>query len=59
METKTMGRKKMQTQEGVAKDAKTQAEHAQKEVRLYALWIKVKKQKGAMVDRVEVMNSIY
>ena len=48
----------MQTWAEVAKDAKTQAEHAQNEIKLNAPWIEVvKKQKGVIVDRFEVMNA--
>ena len=50
--------KNMQTWAEVAKDAKNQAEHAQNEIKSNAPWIEiVKNHKGAIMDRVEVMNA--
>ena len=49
--------KNMQTWAEVAKDAKNQAEHAHNEIKSNAPWIEiVKNHKGAIMDRVEVMN---
>ena len=49
--------KEMQAWVDTAKDAKDQAENAQKEIKANAPWIEVvKKQKGPSVDRMEMMN---
>lgn len=50
--------KNIQTWPAVTKDVQTQAQYPQNEVTLNAPWIEViKKQKGAMVDTVEVMKA--
>ena len=50
--------KEMQTWADMARDAKAQAEHAQKEIKANAPWIEVvKKQKGTSMDRMEMMNA--
>ena len=42
----------------MARHAKAQAEHAQKEIKVNAPWIEaVKKQKGTSMDRMEMMNA--
>jgi hypothetical protein len=53
-----MWRKTCKHGQRLAKDAKAQAEHAHNEVNLNATCIEVvKKKKGAMLHRVEVINA--
>ena len=50
--------KEMQTWADMARDAKAQAKHAQKEIKANAPWIEVvKKQKGTSMDRMEMMTA--
>ena len=50
----------MQTWADMAKDAKAQAEHAQKEIDANTPWIEVvKKQKRPSIDRMEMMNATF
>ena len=50
----------MQTWTDMVKDVKAQADHAQKEMKGNAPWIEVvKKQKGTLVDRMEMMNTTF